>query len=205
MPNLVDNNTQIPAARVKMNDDTTGFVNRPWYRWFFNMYQAVEAGRRYGSFYSTTTFTPAAINTAYAITFNHTYTRKDGSDLTYGVYIGTPTSRIYVDNTATYNFQFSAQLKNTSGSGNSIFIWYRINGDTSLTNNFSATQVTLGGGSNAAAVAAWNFVINLQAGDYFELIYSADHTTVSIPYVAASSPVPAIPSVILTVTSCVGV
>ncbi|NDB70234.1 MAG: hypothetical protein EB015_19960 [Methylocystaceae bacterium] len=76
MPNLVDNNTQIPAARVKMNDDNTGFVNRPWYRWFFNTYQALEAGRRYGSFYSTTAFTPVAINTAYALTFTNTYFRR---------------------------------------------------------------------------------------------------------------------------------
>jgi hypothetical protein len=202
MPNLVDNNTQIPAARVKMNDDSTGFVNRPWYRWFFNTYQALEAGRRYGSFYSTTSFTPAVINTAYAMTFNNTFTRSDGSDVTYGVYIGTPTSRVYVDNTATYNFQFSAQLKQTSGGTHNIFIWPRVNGVNVAD---SATQITMGGGSNSATVAAWNFVLNLQTGDYFELIYSADSTNITIPYVAASAPVPAIPSVILTVTSCVGV
>lgn len=200
MPDVI-NNTQIPAARVKMNDDVTDFVNRPWYRWFFNMYNAVEAGRRYGSFYSTTTFTPAAANTAYALTFNKTYTRADGSDLTYGVYIGTPTSRVYVDNTATYNFQFSAQLKKTGGGTYNMFIWFRVNGVDAAD---SATQVTLTGGANAASVAAWNFVVNLQTGDYFELIYSVDNTNITIPYVAASSPVPAIPSVILTVTSSVG-
>jgi len=200
MPDVV-NNTQIPAARVKMNDDVTGFVNRPWYRWFFNTYTAVEAGRRYGSFYSTTTFTPAAINTAYAITFNNTYTRADGSDLTYGVYIGTPTSRVYVDNTATYNFQFSAQIHNTAGGTKRVYIWPQING---INVDDSATEVTLTGGSNDAIVAAWNFVLNLQTGDYFELVYSSSNLNVSIPYVAASSPVPAIPSVILTVTSSVG-
>lgn len=200
MPDVV-NNTQIPAARVKMNDDVTTFVNRPWYRWFFNMYQAVEAGRRYGSFYSTTTFTPAAINTAYPITFNHTYTRTDGTDLTYGVYIGTPTSRIYVDITSTYNFQFSAQLHNTAGGTKRVYIWPRING-VNVAN--SATEVTLTGGSNEAIVAAWNFVLNLQTGDYFELVYSSSSLNISIPYVAASSPVPAIPSVIMTVTSSVG-
>lgn len=200
MPDVV-NNTQIPAARVKMNDDVTTFVNRPWYRWFFNMYQAVEAGRRYGSFYSTTTFTPAAINTAYPITFNHTYTKTDGTDLTYGVYIGTPTSRIYVDITSTYNFQFSAQLHNTAGGTKRVYIWPRING-VNVAN--SATEVTLTGGSNEAIVAAWNFVLNLQTGDYFELVYSSSSLNISIPYVAASSPVPAIPSVIMTVTSSVG-
>jgi hypothetical protein len=200
MPDVV-NNTQIPAARVKMNDDVTGFVNRPWYRWFFNTYTAVEAGRRYGSFYSTTTFTPAAINTPYAITFNNTFKRADNSDLTYGVYIGTPTSRIYVDNTATYNFQFSAQLVKSGGGTHNIYIWPRVNG---VNVDDSATKITIGGGSGTATVAAWNFVLNLQLGDYFELIYLVDDVSITIPYVAASSPVPAIPSVILTVTSSVG-
>jgi len=200
MPDVA-NNTLVPAARVQLWDSTSNFVSRAWYRWFYNMYIAVEAGRRYGSFYSTTTFTPAAINTAYALTFNKTYKRADGSDLIYGVYIGTPTSRVYVDNTATYNFQFSAQLKNTAGGTKRVYIWPRVNG---VDVDESATEVTLTGGSNDATVAAWNFVLNLQAGDYFELIYSVSSTAVSFPYVAASAPVPAIPSVILTVTSCVG-
>jgi hypothetical protein len=201
MPNL-PNNTLVPAARVPIWDKVTNFVTREWYRWFYNTYIAIEAGRRYGSFYSTTTFTPAVINTAYAITFNNTYERADGSELVYGVYIDhTITSRVYVDITATYNFQFSAQLKETGGGTKQIYIWPRINGVDVAD---SATNVTLANGLNAAAVAAWNFVLNLQAGDYFELIYSASSTNVSIPYVAASSPVPAIPSVILTVTSCVG-
>ena len=200
MPDVV-NNTQIPAARVQLWDAVTNFVSRPWYRWFFNTYTAIEAGRRYGSFYTTTTFTPAAINTAYEITFNNTYTRADGSDLTYGVYIGTPTSRIYVDNTSTYNFQFSAQIHNTAGGTKRVYIWPRVNG---VNVDDSATEVTLTGGSNDAIVAAWNFVLNLQTGDYFELVYSTSNLNVSIPYVAASSPVPAIPSVILTVTSSVG-
>ena len=196
------NNTQIPAARVSIWDTVTNFVSREWYRWFYNMYMAVEAGRRYGSFYSTTTFTPAATGTAYAITFNNTYTRADGSDVTYGVYIGSPTSRVYVDNTATYNFQFSAQLNKAGGGTHNIYIWPRING---VDVDDSATKITISGGSNTATVAAWNFVLNLQTGDYFELIYLVDDVNITIPYVAASSPIPAIPSVILTVTSCVGV
>ena len=55
---------------------------------------------RYGTFYDTTTQTAAAINTAYAVTFNST-------DLSFGVSTGTPTSRIYVDSEGIYNFQFS--------------------------------------------------------------------------------------------------
>ena len=194
MPNYIDNNTQIPAARVKMNDDTTGFVNRPWYRWFFNMYQAVEAGRRYGSFYSTVTQTAAAINTGYGMTFNTT-----GSN--YGVYVGTTTSQIFVDNTATYNIQFTAQLSNTAVTAQNIYTWLRVNGTTST----SAAKILVAASSTAAAVAAQNFVITLTAGDYFEIMWSTDNTGVRLSAVAASSPVPAIPSVSLTVTSSVGV
>jgi len=199
MPSYIDNNTQIPAARVKMNDDTTGFVNRPWYRWFFNMYQAVEAGRRYGSFYDTTTQTAALANTAYAMTYNSTTANAQGTDLTYGVYIGTPTSRVYVDNTATYNIQFSAQFYSASSSGKIVHIWIAING-TAVPD--TATKVTV---KDGAYVAAWNFLLNLNSGDYFELYWETDNTNVSILAEVASGHIPAIPSVILTVTSCVGV
>jgi len=62
--------------------------------------QEQQRNLRYGTFYDTTTQTAAAINTATAITFNST-------DLSFGVSIGTPASRIYVDSEGVYNFQFS--------------------------------------------------------------------------------------------------
>lgn len=143
----------------------------------------------YGSFYDTTTQTPAVVNTAYAITFNTT-------DLSYGVYIGSPTSRIYVIADGVYNFQFSAQVDNTSGGNHLIYIWYRVNGVDAA---YSASQVRLKG-TDGELVAAWNFMVKLKAGDYFELMYSATDTSVQILAQAAAAPVPAIPSVILTVT-----
>lgn len=143
----------------------------------------------YGSFYDTTTQTPAAINTAYAITFNST-------DLSYGVYIGSPTSRIYVIADGVYNFQFSAQVDNTSGGNHLIYIWYRVNG---VDATYSASQVRLKG-TDGELVAGWNFMVKLKAGDYFELMYSATDTSVQILAQAAAAPVPAIPSVILTVS-----
>lgn len=194
MPNYVDNNTLIPAARVKMNDEATGFVNRPWYRWFYNTYQALEAGRRYGSFYSASSQTAAAINTAYGITFNNTVT-------SYGLYVGVPSSRIYVDNTAIYDIQFAARLSNTDVSAHNIFIWFRVNG---IDVSNSAAKIEIPANSSASAVAAWNFVLLLSATDYFEIMWSTDNTNVRLSPVAASSPVPAIPSVVLTVTSSVG-
>jgi hypothetical protein len=211
MPN--DQLTRIPASRVPITDVSDGTVTREWYRYLFNIFTLVGGGQansaasssfgqdlaplytpqlednRHGVFFDTTTQTAAAINTAYPITINST-------TITDGVYIGTPTSRVYVDRINTYNFQFSLQLVKSSASAKTVYIWYRVNGVDAAN---SATSVTLAG-SNAAVVAAWNFVVQLNAGDYFELVWSTDDTGCEIRAAAASAPVPAIPSVILTVT-----
>jgi hypothetical protein len=141
-----------------------------------------------GSFYDTTTFVPAAINTAYAITF-------DTSVIENSIYRGSTTSRIYVTNAGVYNFQFSAQLDNTSGGDHAIYIWFRVNG-TDIPNSASQVRVR---GNNGELLAAWNIFLTMAAGDYFELMYSVEDTAVRILAQAAVSPVPAIPSVILTV------
>ncbi len=145
--------------------------------------------RAYGTFYDTTTQTAAAINTAYAITLNST-------NLSNSVYIGSPTSRVYVAKDGVYDLQFSAQLDNTSGGSHLVFIWLRING-TDVAN--SAGQVRLKG-TDGELVTSWNYVEQLRAGDYVELMWSVSDTSVQILAQAAAAPVPAIPSVILTVT-----
>lgn len=144
---------------------------------------------RYGSFYDTATQTAAAINTAYAMTFNTT-------DLSVGVTRGSPTSRIYVDRPNVYNIQFSAQLDKTSGGIGLVWVWLRKNG-TDVPS--SASQVRIQG-NNAETVAAWNFLLQMNAGDYFELMWEVDDTSVQILAEAASAVHPAVPSIILTVT-----
>lgn len=145
--------------------------------------------RAYGSFYDTTTQTAAAINTAYGIAFNST-------DLTNGVYVGSPTSRIYVTKPGVYNIQFSAQLDNTSGGDHLAYIWLRVNG-TDVSNSAGETRIK---GNAGELVAAWNYVQQFKQDDYFELMWSVSDTAVQIRAQAAAAPVPAIPSVILTVT-----
>ena len=146
---------------------------------------------RYGSFFDTTTQTAAVINTAYAMTFNST-------DLSQGVTLGTPTSRVYVDTINTYNIQFSAQVVNTTGGGaHRIWIWLRKNG-ADVPNTATVIRIQ---GSNSEAVAAWNFLLEMNQGDYFELMWAADNTGVQLQTFAASGFYPAIPSVILTVTN----
>lgn len=145
---------------------------------------------RYGTFYDTTTQTAAAINTAYGVTFNST-------DLSFGVSIGTPASRIYVDSEGVYNFQFSLQLDKVSGGVGLFYLWARINGVDQAN---SATQIRIQG-NNAESVAAWNFVYKMAAGDYFELMWSVDTVDIEIKAFTAAPPVPDIPSVILSVTN----
>jgi len=144
---------------------------------------------RFGSFYDTTTQTAAAINTAYAMTINTT-------DLSQGVYIGSPASRIYVDRPNVYNVQFSAQLDKTTGGTGLVWIWLRKNGvDVPDSTGFVRLQ-----GNNAELLAAWNYLVQLNAGDYIELMWEVDDTSVQILYEAATAVHPATPSVIVTVS-----
>lgn len=145
---------------------------------------------RYGSFYDSTTQTAAVINTAYGITFNTT-------DLSNGVYVGSPTSRIYVDESSLYDIQFSAQFDNTSGGDHLAWIWLRKNG-TDVAD--SAGEIRLKG-NNGELVASWNYFIELVEGDYVEIMWSTDNTAVQITARPAVAPVPAIPSIILTVSN----
>lgn len=148
---------------------------------------------RFGSFYDTTTQTAAAINTAYMVTFNAT-------DLSEGVYLGSPTSRVYVDTEGVYNFQFSAQLDKASGGLGVVDIWYRLNG-ADVAN--SATRIRIQG-NDAETVAAWNFLVRMKAGDYFELAWAVDNTDCQITASGPVAPHPGIPSVLLSVTNNIG-
>ena len=175
------------AQQLSVFNDLDGLAVAP-------AYTPQNPDMRYGVFSDTTTQTAAVINTAYAVTFNTT-------DLSDGVYIGSPTSRVYVDRLGLYNFQFSAQLDKAGGGADNVWIWADINGTTQAN---TGTKVTLAG-NNAAVVAAWNFVFRMNAGDYFRLMWSTDDTACQITAAAAAAPVPAIPSVILTVTDNIGI
>lgn len=144
---------------------------------------------RYGAFYDTTDQAATVINTAYAMTFNST-------DISKGVYLGSPTSRVYVDTHNIYNIQFSAQLINAAGGAHNAWIWLRKNG-TDVANSATTLRIE---GNNTEAVAAWNFLLEMNAGDYFELMWEVSDLSLTLHADAASAVHPAIPSVILTVT-----
>jgi hypothetical protein len=63
----------------------------------------------------------------------------------------------------------------------------------------SATKIFIDG-PNSEIVPAWNFLLDLKAGDYFELVWSAADTSVVILAEPATGNIPGIPSIILTMT-----
>ena len=143
----------------------------------------------YGSFFSTDTQAATVINTAYAITYNN-------ADQAYGVYRDpADSSKIKVTRPAVYNVQFSIQVDKTSGGTGKLYIWPAING-TAVPNSASLIQIQ---GNDAEIFSAANFFLPLSNGDYFQLYFSVDALDVQLQQFAAAAPVPAIPSIILTV------
>ena len=143
----------------------------------------------FGSFYSTQTQVAATINTATAITFNN-------ADTAYGIYRDPgDNTKIKVSRPAIYNVQFSIQVDKTSGGTANFYIWPAING-TAVANSASLIQIQ---GNNSEIFSAANFFLPLSNGDYFQLYFSVSDLSAQLQYFAASSPVPAIPSIILTV------
>lgn len=150
---------------------------------------------RYGSFSDTTTQTAAAANTAYSIKFNTT-------DFASGHSIASRYSQtnnaIVAAVSGLYNYKFSLQFSSTTNQTRSIWIWPRKN-NIDIPN--SATRISITD-STTYVVAAWNFVVSMQANDVFQLMWAAEEgsNVISIAAFSNTAFCPAIPSVILTVT-----
>lgn len=155
---------------------------------FSQVANRVNSPTAHASYFDTTTQPNPVADAVNLFTYNSVVTQQ-------AVTRGVPTSKIFVAQTGIYNFQFSAQLDKTGGSASAVYIWPRVNG-VNLPD--SATKIVIDGPNNEI-VAAWNFVLVMQANDYFELAWQSSDTNVVIPYVAATGNIPAIPSIILTV------
>ncbi len=145
---------------------------------------------RYGQFYDTTPQVAAAINTPTAITFNTT-------DVTRGVFLGTPSSRVTVDTEGVYNFLFSIQLDKTAGGTGIFWVWPRING-VDVPDSNSQVQIQ---GNNAEQLVTVGYFFELKANDYVEIMFAVNDITVQVDSFPASAFYPAIPSIILTVSN----
>lgn len=143
-----------------------------------------------GSFYDSTSQT-TTVGVAVPMKFGN-------GDITgYGVAVSADLSfnktRIGVSEAGVYNVQFSAQIRNGSGSG-VIDIWFRKNGIDIPNSNTSITMQ-----SNSAGVAAWNYFVELIPGDILQIMWTQDSNNLFLVAASAVAPHPATPSTILTV------
>ena len=106
-------------------------------------------------------------------------------------------SRIRVSVNGVYNFQYSGQILASTGSKTEIALWIaRNNTDISYSTRISTIE------SNGHYFKiAWNFDIDMAAGDYIELRTSIDNhaPNIKLDAFAATSPYPAGASSVLTV------
>ena len=107
-------------------------------------------------------------------------------------------SRITVANPGVYNIQFSAQVDRITTTGtDSVNIWFKKNGNNILDSN---TIVTVSGAATAAkTVPAWNYMLELNSGDYIEIFWYTTDTNIRLITFSAVGSIPAVPSVIATV------
>lgn len=143
----------------------------------------------YGSFYDTTTQHMASTTVAQPITYNQT-------DFSRYVEI-VDSSKIWARKSGKYNIQFSAQLQKSTGGSHPVYIWLRKNG-TDVPHTNSVIVVVDGSGIGSSIIAGWNWFVDAEAGDEYQIMWSSDTTSVYMLAQAANTH-PAIPSVILTV------
>jgi hypothetical protein len=142
----------------------------------------------YGQFKKTASVSPAAANTAYAITFDTTEESK-------GVSIGSPASRIVVTEAGIYNFSAHFTVLSNNSSAKTTYFWFRKNGTDVSASTFLSTS-NINGGHMASGRDDF---FSLVAGDYIELMWAADSTNLELHASAATAFAPSGPSCLLSV------
>lgn len=173
-------NLSIPIGLVRIVDSVNGEIAvRP----------VIEQQLYYGAFVKTADQTPAAINTAYAITWN-------SATIANGVSIdgGNP-SRIVTANAGLYKFSASFQLTSSSASVKNVYLWFRKNG----VDVANSTMITSLDSATAIRTPSRSLFFSMQAGDYIELMFASDSTAMTIDNIPATAFAPAAPAAILTV------
>ena len=142
-----------------------------------------------GLFFNTATQTFATTNTAYPVVFNATYL-SNAVQLQSG-----STSRVEALVDGIYNFQYSGQVLSSSGSAKELAIWIRRDG----TDIGYSTRVFTDSDNGHRNTTSWNFNIDLQAGQYIEIIAAVTSTDLWLDAQVAASPKTGVPSSVLTV------
>jgi hypothetical protein len=176
------------ALTLTAGDNVIGHtLGRPALGFVVADLQATSAIAAAGAWHDMTRQVATAINTAQLATCN-VVEYEDGIAQT------SPT-RFEVTRAGLYDVQFSAQLDSNKGSDSQIWIWLVKNG-TAVAESASVIRVK---GNDGETVAAWNWFIELAAGDAVSIGWAVDSLQTYFETFAASAFAPAIPSFILTI------
>jgi len=149
----------------------------------------------WGSFYDTTNQTAANTTTAYPVNIGSYDPNSNGVQINNG-------NQVYFVHGGTYNIQFSIQFANTDSAVGNSEVWFRKNGTDIPASAGEIAIPSKHGSTNGLMLASYNLVLALNAGDYLQLMWRVDSTSVTIQTLAAgTNPVyPVSPGVILTAT-----
>jgi len=165
------------ATTTTLNDERIGYDSLIFF--VPKSAAAMADAAPYGAFQDDADQTAAAANTAYPITFTTT-------DYSNGVYLSN-SSRLNVRNGGIYNLQFSAQFTNNDTAIHDVDVWLRKNGSNVTGTNGQVSVPNSHGGVPGHILPAWNYIIELAAGDYVELVWNTSSTQVYLDYIAAQS------------------
>jgi len=154
----------------------------------------IASGLAKGSFYSTETQTITGTTEEPYLMYTEV------TDISQGISV-VDNTKFTVESGGTYNLIFSAQMdKSTYGSASLISIWIRINGeDIEWSAGEVITSPTVVG---ARVILGWNYLYNLNAGDYMELVWYSNNAATIIEATPRNEElgIPAVPSVAVTIT-----
>ena len=203
LPPKAPNLTIAPAGYGKGYQDYLNNILRLYFNQLDNFTSALVGvvgltsfSAPYGSFIDTSTVA-AVPDVPTTVLLNGVNTNSSE------VYIGTPTSRIYITNAGIYNYQYSVQVTNSAAQIHPLEVWIRQNGVDVPDSNSAAQLPVMRGSVNSETILAINYLLRVEAGDYIELMWLSNDAAVSLSTVPASvvAPIhPRAPAVIITVT-----
>lgn len=144
----------------------------------------------YAQFIRAADVTAAAIDTAYAITFDDPALSGDGVAKD-----GTNPSRIVFSHGGLFLLSFSAQVVSSVASDVSFRFWPRING---VNVSGSGIMVTTHD-NNASTVVSRAVLFSMASGDYLEAMWAVSNISGKLGAIAATAYSPACPAVTLKV------
>jgi hypothetical protein len=144
---------------------------------------------QYGSFGSTLSQTVTGANQATPITHNVTFQ-------TYGIdFDPANPSHIRISVSGIYKFSYSVQLDKTGGGNSTCDLWIAVDG---VPVPQSASRCVVAG-QTGETFPYCEYILQLNAGQYVEVIFASPDNTMTAQHFAAVPPYPEVPSIITNV------